>query len=95
MCMWIGMDMDMDQVWSIFFINLFSALEGVEIAFLGVFFFGLGEKVLNTGVGLVVFFSSYADVGMHSRKERKERKGKGGTCRCREKQDGSGDWMNE
>lgn len=31
--MW--MDMDMDQVWSIFFIiNFFSALGGVEIAFL-------------------------------------------------------------
>lgn len=29
---WHGMDMD--QVWLIFFINFFSALEGVEIAFL-------------------------------------------------------------
>lgn len=39
-------------VWSIFFINFFSALEGVEIAFLFCFF-GLWVKL----VGLVVFFS--------------------------------------
>lgn len=38
--MWMGMDMD--QVWSIFFINFFSVLEGVEIAFLFFFSFSLG-----------------------------------------------------
>lgn len=86
----------MDKVWSIFFINLFSALEGVEIAFFVFlfFFFGLGEKVLNAGVGLVAFFSHIqmnVVVGMHSRMERGGKERKGGTCRCREKQDGSGD----
>lgn len=54
------MDMDMDQVWSIFFINLFSALEalrGWKLLFLFLFFsLGWGEKVLNTGVGLVDSF---------------------------------------
>lgn len=78
--------MDMDQVWSIFFINLFSALVGVEIAFFVSFlfpFFGLGEKVLNAGVGLVVFFSHIqmnVVVDMHGWKERKgdERKGREG-----------------
>lgn len=52
--MW--MDMDMDQVWSIFFINLFSALEGVEIAFFVFFFLWAGGMVLNAVVGLVVSF---------------------------------------
>lgn len=57
--------------------------------------------VLNSVVGLVVFFShiqmNVVVVGIVG-KRRKERKGKErerGTCRCREKQDGSGDWMNE
>lgn len=81
--MWMGMDMD--QVWSIFFINLFSALEGVEIASLFFFFFfGLWVKL----VGLVVFFSHIqmiVVVGMHSRKgkERKGREGFAGVERSR------------
>lgn len=35
------MGMDMDQVWSIFFINFFSAFEGVEISFFVFLFFFL------------------------------------------------------
>lgn len=57
------MDMDMDQVWSIFFINFFSALEGVEIAFFVSFFFlwAGGEGIENGGWTCTLFFFSYPD----------------------------------
>lgn len=75
----------MDQVWSIFFINFFSALEGVEIAFLFIylFFFFLlwagGEGIGYRSWTCSLFFSHIqmiVVVGMHSRKEREGKEGR-------------------
>lgn len=63
----------------------FLPLRGSKLLFLFLFFsfFGLGGRVLNTGVGLVVFFFSHIQmnvvVDMHSRKEREGKEGKEGT----------------
>lgn len=57
----MDMDMDMDQVWSGRSSSSISflPLRGWKFLFLCFFsfFFGLGVKVLNSVVGLVVFFS--------------------------------------
>lgn len=80
------MGMDMDQVWSIFFINFFSAFEGVEISFFVFLFFFLwagGEGIEFSSWTCSLFFPHIqmnVVVGMHSRKERegKERRGREG-----------------